>query len=170
MTTNKVLNKDTELDLVLERELAVPVNLVWRGLTEPNLLKQWFCPKPWGIADCRVDLRPGGEFYTVMQDPEGNKFPNTGCFLEIINEKRLVWTSALVANYRPAPPAASGDKECAHIAMTVIIELEPVLSGTRYTAHVMHNAPDQKKAHEDMGFHEGWGTTITQLEELLKQC
>lgn len=169
MTTNKVLNNDTKLDLVLERELAVPVNLVWRGLTEPDLLVQWFCPKPWAIADCRVDLRPGGEFYTVMKDPEGNKFPNTGCFLEIINEKRLVWTSVLVANYRPAPLAAFGDKECAHIAMTVVIELEPVSSGTRYTAHVMHNTPEQKKAHEDMGFHNGWGATITQLEELLKQ-
>lgn len=160
---------DAKLDLVLKRELAVPVNLVWRGLTEPGLLKQWFVPKPWSIADCRVDLRPGGEFYTVMQDPEGKEFPNTGCFLEIIKEKRLVWTSVLHGNYRPAPSPAAGDKECAHIAMTAIIELEALPSGTRYTAHAMHNAPEQKKAHEDMGFHEGWGTTITQLEELMKQ-
>nr|WP_281720731.1 SRPBCC family protein [Nitrosomonas nitrosa] len=158
---------DTNLDLVLKRELAVPPNLVWRGLTEPELLKQWFCPKPWGVSDCRIDLRPGGEFYTVMQDPEGNTFPNTGCFLDVIDQKRLVWTSVLVANYRPAPSAATSDKACAHIAMTAIITLEPISSGTRYTAHVMHNAPEQRKNHEDMGFHEGWGTTITQLEELL---
>lgn len=160
---------DTKLDLVLKRELAVPVSLVWRGLTEPELLKQWFCPKPWGIADCRVDLRPGGEFYTVMKDPEDNEFPNAGCFLEVVHEKRLVWTSVLHADYRPAPSPAAGGKECAHIAMTVIIELEALSSGTGYTAHVMHNAPEQKKAHEDMGFHEGWSTTITQLEALLKQ-
>ena len=160
---------DTKLDLVLKRELAVPANLVWRGLTEPELLKQWFVPKPWSIADCRVDLRPGGEFYTVMQDPEGNEFPNTGCFLEIVEGKRLVWTSVLHADYRPAPSPVSGDKECAHIALTAIIELEEIPSGTRYTAHAMHNAPEQRKAHEDMGFHDGWGTTVTQLEELLQQ-
>lgn len=158
---------DTKLDLVLKRELAVPVNLVWRALTEPALLKQWFCPKPWGLSDCRLDLRPGGEFYTVMQDSEGNKFPNTGCFLEIVDQKRLIWTSTLIANYRPAPPASAEDKECAHLAMTAIVDIEPIPSGTRYTAHVMHNTPEQRKAHEDMGFHEGWGTTITQLEELL---
>ena len=49
---------DAQLDLVIERELIVPVSLVWRGLTEPDLLKQWFCPKPWGVSDCRIDLRP----------------------------------------------------------------------------------------------------------------
>ena len=146
---------DTKLDLVLKRELAVPVNLVWRGLTEPQLIKQWFCPKPWGISDCRVDLRPGGEFYTMMQDPDGNQFPNTGCFLEVVPEKHLTWTSTLVANYRPAPPATTEDKECAHLAMTAIVSIEPIPAGTAYTAHAMHGAPEQIKAHKDMGFHEG---------------
>jgi uncharacterized protein YndB with AHSA1/START domain len=120
MNTTRV---DTKLDLVLKRELAVPVSLVWQGLTKPELLKQWFCPKPWSLSDCRLDLRPGGEFYTVMQDPEGKQYPNTGCFLEVVHEKRLTWTST----------------------------------------------PDQMKAHEEMGFNEGWGATLTQLEELLKQ-
>ncbi len=160
---------DPKLDLVLKRELAVPVKLVWRGLTEPELLKQWFCPKPWGLSDCRLDLRPGGEFYTVMQDPDGNLYPNTGCFLEIIKEQRLTWTSTLIADYRPAPPAKDKDKECAHLAMTAIVRIEPISSGTAYTAHVMHSTSEQTKAHEEMGFYEGWGTTITQLEELLKQ-
>lgn len=160
---------DTTLDLVLKRELAVPVNLVWRGLTEPDLLKQWFCPKPWGLSDCRMDLRPGGAFYTVMQDPEGKQYPNTGCILEVIENKRLTWTSVLVGNYRPAGPATAEDKECAHLAMTAIVELEQMAKGTGYTAHVMHSTPEQSKAHEAMGFFEGWGTTITQLEELLTQ-
>lgn len=160
---------DTKLDLVLKRELAVPVNLVWRGLTDPALLKQWFCPKPWGLSDCRLDLRPGGEFYTVMQDPDGKQYPNTGCFLEVVPEKRLTWTSTLVADFRPAPPVAADDKECAHLSMTAIVSIEAIAEGTAYTAHVMHATPEQNKAHEEMGFYEGWGTTITQLEELLKR-
>lgn len=160
---------DARLDLVLKRELAVPVNLVWRGLTEPELLKKWFVPEPWSISDCRVDLRPGGEFYTVMRDPEGNEFPNSGCFLEIINEKRLIWTNALVKNYRPATPATTSDKKCAHIVMTAVIELDPTSLGTKYTACAMHNTCEQREIHKNMGFHEGWGTTVTQLEVLLKK-
>jgi uncharacterized protein YndB with AHSA1/START domain len=161
---------NAELDLVLKRELAVPVNLVWRGLTEPELLKQWFCPKPWGLSDCRIDLRPGGEFYTVMQDPDGNQFPGTGCFLDIETEKKLVWTTQLHANYRPAPPVSKGDKPCAEMPMTAIVTLKALGNKTEYKAHVMHNTEAFRKAHEEMGFFEGWGTTITQLEELLKSA
>ena len=53
--------------------------------------------------------------------------------------------------------------------MTAIVSIAPNQTGTAYTAHVMHSTPDQMKAHEEMGFNEGWGATLTQLEELLKQ-
>ncbi|MAQ71252.1 MAG: polyketide cyclase [Alphaproteobacteria bacterium] len=164
-----IIPVDTKLDLVLKRELNVPVSLVWRGLTEPELLKQWFCPKPWGVSDCRLDLRPGGEFYTVMRDPDGNEFPSTGCILEVISEKRLTWTSTMVTDFRPAKPVSADDKECANISMTAIISIEAIPEGTAYTAHVMHATPEQSKLHEEMGFSEGWGTTVKQLEELLNQ-
>lgn len=160
---------DTKLDLILTRELAVPVHLVWRGLTEPELLKQWFCPKPWQTVECRIDLRPGGEFYTDMRGPNGEGHSGASCFLEIIPEKRLVWTTSLLPGYRPAPAPAANDDSCASITFTCDITLEETNGITKYRAHVMHSTPEQTKAHEAMGFHDGWGTTITQLEELLKQ-
>lgn len=160
---------DTTLDLVLEREIAVPLGLVWRGLTEPELIKQWFCPKPWGVSDCRVDLRPGGEFYTVMQDPEGNQYPGNACILEVEKERRFTWTSQLHANFRPATAASADDKECAEIPMTAVITLASDGDKTRYSALVMHNTEAYRKKHEAMGFYDGWGTTISQLEELLLQ-
>jgi uncharacterized protein YndB with AHSA1/START domain len=160
------LNKD--LDLVLERYIDVPKELVWRALVEPELVKQWFCPKPWQTVDCRIDLRVGGEFYSVMQSPEGEKFPGTSCFLEVIPQQRLVWTAALNSGFRPAAPASEADKACAAIIFTCIITLESKGSGTKYTAHVLHSTPQQMKMHEEMGFHEGWGTAFTQMVEVIK--
>ncbi len=159
---------DKKLDLVLEREIDVPKELVWRGLTEPELVKKWFCPKPWQTVDCRIDLRTGGEFYTVMQSPEGEKFPGSSCFLEIIPNQRLVWTAALEAGFRPAKPAGEGSKECASIIFTCIITLETKGKGTKYTATVIHATPEQSKQHEEMGFFDGWGTCLTQLTEVAK--
>lgn len=168
MTNTFISPFNKDLDLVLERQIDVSKELVWRGLVEPELVKKWFCPKPWQTVDCRIDLRVGGEFHSVMQSPEGQKFPNTGCYLDIIPGQRLIWTASLGAGFRPNAPATKDDKECASISFTCVITLESKGNGTKYTAHVMHGTASQMKAHEEMGFHEGWGTTITQMEEVLK--
>lgn len=144
---------DPELDLVMERVVDVPVELVWRAWTEPEHLKVWFCPKPWSVSHCEIDLRPGGKFHTVMCSPEGEEHPNTGCYLEVVPMERLVWTDALVAGFRPA------DKPF----MTGVIQLTPEGAGTRYTAMALHNNAAARQQHADMGFEQGWGTALDQL-------
>jgi len=56
-----------KLDLVLHRLVPVRRELVWKAWTEPKHLKKWFTPKPWRTTECRIDLRPGGIFRTVMK-------------------------------------------------------------------------------------------------------
>ena len=74
---------DPALDLKLEREVDVPVELVWKAWTTPEHLHHWFIPKPWTLASVEIDLRPGGAFNMVMRSPEGQEFPNRGCYLEV---------------------------------------------------------------------------------------
>ena len=64
MTAYKI---DPKLDLILEREIDVPPELVWRAWTEPQHLMKWFTPAPWKTVECEIDLRPGGIFRTVMR-------------------------------------------------------------------------------------------------------
>jgi len=90
-----------DLDLQLEREVNVPPEAVWAAWTQPDQLVKWFTPAPWTTAECQIDLRPGGMFRTVMRSPEGEDFPNVGCYLEVVPYERLVWTSALAPGYRP---------------------------------------------------------------------
>lgn len=52
--------------------------------------------------------------------------------------------------------------------MTAIVTLERDGNITRYMAHVMHNTEAFRIKHEEMGFQDGWGTAVSQLEELLK--
>jgi uncharacterized protein YndB with AHSA1/START domain len=149
---------DPKLDLVLERVVEVPPQLVWRAWTEPALILQWFTPKPWTTVDCELDLRPGGLFRSVMRSPEGKDHENIGCFLEIVENRRLVWTDALGPGYRPRDGGF----------MTAFVTMEPSGRGTRYVARAVHKSEKDRKTHEDMGFHTGWGTALDQLVALTK--
>ena len=83
-----------------------------------------FTPAPWTVADCEIDLRPGGTFRTVMWSPEGEEFPNVGCYLKVTPNERLVWANALPPGYSPSEKAF----------FTAIVTLEPQGNGTQYTA------------------------------------
>ena len=69
MTKPVLFKADPKLDLVLERNIDVPRELVWTAWTTPKHIRQWFVPAPWTITDCEIDLRPGGSFRTVMRSP-----------------------------------------------------------------------------------------------------
>src|SRR5690349_12956886 len=93
---------DPQLDLLMERIVDVPVERVWKAWTDASQLKQWFTPAPWETSECEIDLRPGGKFYTVIRSPEGEEFATTGCYLDIVENRKLVWTDALGPDYRPS--------------------------------------------------------------------
>ena len=156
--TSPIATFDPKLDLKLEREIDVPVHLVWKVWTTPAHLKEWFVPKPWTIASCELDLKPGGIFRTVMQGPDGEQHDHTGCWLEVVPHSRLVWTDTLLPGFRPAP----------NPFVTAVLTLEEVAEGTRYTATVMHKDAGDRERHEAMGFQEGWGKATDQLIALMR--
>jgi uncharacterized protein YndB with AHSA1/START domain len=164
MTHSNELLPDPKLDLVLERIVDVPVELVWLAWTKPEHVKKWFTPAPWSTVDCEIDLRPGDVFRTVMRSPEGQEFPNAGCYLEIIENEKLVWTSALLPGYRPKNIETPSDgSEYRALLFTAIISLAPHGTGTKYTAIVLHQNERECQRHEAMGFHQGWGKALDQL-------
>ena len=146
-------------DLVLTRLIAAPPETLFRCWTEPELLLQWFVPKPWSVARAEVDLRPGGKSLVVMRDPAGTEAPNEGVYLEVVQDRKLVFTNAYTAGWMPT------DKPF----MTAIVTFEPEGEGgrqTRYTAIARHWTEDTRKQHEAMGFHTGWGICADQLAAL----
>ncbi len=160
---------DPKLDLTFERIVDVPPELVWEAWTRPEHILHWFTPAPWKTIECEIDLRPGGRFHTVMQSPEGQKFPNLGCYLEIVENERLVWTNALLPGFRPAAAPVPGSKECMEIMFAAIVSLEPHGGGTRYTAMAMHRDEEGRRQHEAMGFEHGWGKALEQLVAHMKK-
>jgi uncharacterized protein YndB with AHSA1/START domain len=157
------------LDLSFTRVVDVPRAQVWRAWTEPLLLMPWFCPLPWKTIDCEIDLRPGGIFRTTMQSPEGQEFPNLGCYLEVVPNEKLVWTNALLPGYRPSLVPEKCGTEDVGFMFTAMIELADQGAGTRYTASVMHADESGRNKHAAMGFEAGWGAALDQLVAMLKK-
>lgn len=146
-------------ELKLERVIDATPEKIWRAYTDPAILSQWFSPKPWTITDAIVEPRVGGRFNFTMHGPDGEVFPNSGVFLEVIENRRMITTDAFTPDWKPAGQPF----------MVTRIELEPTGDGkTKYTATASHWNEDSMKQHEQMGFHEGWGQVADQLNELVK--
>jgi uncharacterized protein YndB with AHSA1/START domain len=149
------MDLDPELDLVLERELNAPREILWQIWTQPEHLVHWFVPKPHKVTKCDLDVRPGGACNTTF-DVEGTIMENNGVYLEVVPGEKLVFTDTYTAGWKPA----------AEPFMTAIVTFADLGGGrTKYTAVVRHRNADSAKTHKDMGFFDGWGTMTSQMEE-----
>ena len=148
--------KDREL--VLSRLIDAPRETLWRCWTEPKLIVQWFTPPPWKTIHAETDVRPGGSSYVVMKGPEGQETPNRGVYLEVIPNRKLVFTDAYTSAWQPsAKPFFTG-----------VLTFEDQGGKTLYTARALHWTQEDREAHEKMGFHEGWGIAADQMAALAK--
>jgi len=145
-------------DLVFERFIDAPKRLVWEALTKPEHLKEWYMPKAWGtVSRCEMDVRPGGIFSIDIAVANGPDVPNVGCFLDVVPMERLVWTSMLFPDYRPA---VFDD-----IPITAIMTMEPVGTGTRYVFTALHRDEADLEKNKTSGFYEGTEIALDQFVE-----
>lgn len=91
-----------------------------------------------------------------MQGPDGTQIPHRCLYLEVVPDERLVFTDACTSAWVPS----------ANPFMTGILSFENEGGKTRYTARVRHGSAEDRLAHEEMRFHEGWGVATDQLEAL----
>ena len=118
-------------------------------------------PKPWGVvADCELDVRPGGIFSIDIAAPDGQVFPNVGCFLEVIPKERVSWTSMLFPGYRPA---VFDD-----IPITAIVTMETVGTGTRYVFTALHRDEADFEKNKALGWQEGTEIALDQFVAHVK--
>jgi uncharacterized protein YndB with AHSA1/START domain len=148
----------SDRELVLTRLIHAPREKVFKAWTEPELVKQWFTPRPWTTPRVELDVRAGGANLVVMCGPDGTEFPNRGVYLEVVPNERLVFTDAYTQAWEPSEKPF----------MTVVLTFADAGGGkTNYTARVRHWTVADREAHEKMGFHPGWAKATDQLEALL---
>jgi uncharacterized protein YndB with AHSA1/START domain len=152
---------DPTKDLELTRLFRARYAALYACWTDPRLLVKWFAPPPVITREAVVEARPGGAFRTVMRFPDGTEIDEgEGCVLVADAGRRFTFTDAMSRDFRPHPRPALG--------FTAEMTFAPEAGGTRYSVVVRHATPEARKAHEDMGFHEGWGIASSQLGALAE--
>jgi uncharacterized protein YndB with AHSA1/START domain len=146
-------------ELFITRTLEAPRAAVWRCWVEPELLKQWYCPKPWVVSQAELDVRPGGANYVVMNGPNGEATHLPGQYVEVVEGKRLVFTDAFDGDWRPA----------GRPFMVGFVELSDSPGGrTHMVWGARHWTDEDRERHLAMGFDQGWNAAADQLNDLAK--
>ena len=146
-------------ELKLEVTLDAPREAVWRSWTEPALLKEWHCPKPWLVAEAYLDVRPGGRFNAVFAGPNGERRDHKGVYLEVAPMERLTFTDGHREGYIPAEK---------HFMTGYVVLSDAPGGGTRMVWGARHASQADLKTHLAMGFAEGWQAAAGQLEALAQ--
>lgn len=145
-------------NFTVSRFINAPRNLVWTAWTQPEQLQKWWCPQPITCKVTRFDLRLGGAFDLLMLHPDGSESPQSGSFLDIVPESKIVFTTALTQDWRPA---------VAPLPITATISMRDEDHGTRYETEVMYKNDEDRQQLATFGFEDGWSTAIDQLTELV---
>lgn len=150
------IDASDDRELVISRLVDVPREKLFRGWTDPKLMEQWFCPKPWHVSDVQLDLRAGGASSMFINGPNGERFPNRGVYLEVVPDERIVFTDAFTEAWKPSEKPF----------FVAIVTFEDRDGKTLYTARARHWTAADREKHEKMGFHDGWNKALDQLIEL----
>jgi uncharacterized protein YndB with AHSA1/START domain len=139
------------LELRLERTLPAPCSVVYRALTDPARLGEWWGPRGFIAQSVEFDLHVGGAYRIAMQPPDGDAFHLSGEFRHVEPPTRLAYT------FRWDPPHPD-DRET-----MVILTLES--SGEETTLRLTQRefaTPERLALHET-----GWSETLDRLARLL---
>jgi uncharacterized protein YndB with AHSA1/START domain len=78
-------------EIVLERLLDAPRQLVFDAFTTPEHVVHWWGPTGFTITNHEMDVRPGGVWRFMMHGPDGVDYPNLVEFIEVSRPERLVY-------------------------------------------------------------------------------
>ena len=82
------------MKITVEKNVAAPLDQVWRAYTTPEDIKQWNAASDdWHTTAASVDLREGGKFSSRMEAKDGSMgFDFAGTYTRIIEAKLIEYS------------------------------------------------------------------------------
>jgi len=152
-TLKVTLPSDTEIQLV--REFDAPRRLVWKAMSDPELVTQWWGPHGTTLTVKEMDFRVGGRWHFISRDAEGNDHPFKGEYRDIVAPERVEQTWRY-----DAPPFDQYES----LERMTLTEQD---GRTTLTTLVTHKTKEARDGHVESGMETGAGETFDRLEALL---
>jgi uncharacterized protein YndB with AHSA1/START domain len=95
MKNRTTAERKSERELVVTRTINGPARIVFEAWTKPELFKQWWVPKSFGLSllSFDADIRVGGRYRLVFSHEGSEPMAFYGRYLEVTPHSRLVWTN-----------------------------------------------------------------------------
>lgn len=155
---NFVVDKENK-QVKVERSFNAAPDLVWAAWTEPELLDQWWAPKPWKSRTKTMNFEAGGQRLYAMVGPEGEEHWALADFTSIAPKTNFKYLDAFCdseGNINAEMPRShwSVDFQASNGSTLVLIQINH------------DNLADLEKLIE-MGFKEGFTMALENLDEVL---
>jgi len=146
------VERKSERELVVTRTINAPARMVYEAWTKPELFRQWWVPKSFGLTllSCDLDVRVGGQYRLVFRHGD-SQMAFFGKYVEVIPPSRLVWTNEEGEDAGPVTTATFEEKG----GKTLVV------------LHELYPSKESLDAAMASGEKSGMDETFNQLDELL---
>lgn len=153
---------DREKNIVIvEKEFAAPLDIVWSAWTRSETLEKWWAPQPWKAKTESMAFRENGKWFYVMEGPEGEKHYSIAEYKTIVLEQKFIGLDYFCdekGNINEELPKSKW-----------LVEFEPEGSHTFVTIETKYESTEDLETILGMGFQEGFTTALLQLDKYLQQ-
>ncbi len=146
----------------ITREFDAELSLVWDAFTKPEILDQWWAPKPWASKTKVMNFEPGGRRFYAMVSPEGQERWSVQQYSSISPKTNFKFLNAFAdENENPELPGSEWDLNFSE-------EKGPdSYRGTTVRIVIYNESLERLEKMIEMGFKEGFTMTLNELENLL---
>lgn len=137
-------------EIVIERTVKAPRELVFDAFTDRTQISHWWGPHGFTTTTSAMDVRPGGKWRFVMHGPDGTDYQNLVTYIEVDRPRRLVYD-----HREPDGPMQP---------FMVTVTFEDVAGGTHVTLKMVCATPEAKAYMAKFGAIEGGEQTLQRLD------
>ena len=150
------VNKETKTVTITET-FDADRDLVWDAYTKPDLLDQWWAPKPYSSRTKVMDFREGGRRFYAMVSPEGQERWVLQTYTSITPKTNFKLFNAFAdENENPELPGSDWD-----------LNFSEQDGKTKVHVSIYNESLERLERMIEFGFVEGTEAQLKNLEELL---